>query len=87
MSSVLAILSLLCLVAVVAMVRHVLEANWLDALFAAGGLVLLLPTRATVSWMAADAVGSSLRPQPWQQWVGVSCIAVALTAGMVLELL
>lgn len=80
-------LSLFCLVAAVALVRHGLEARWLDALVAAGGLVLLLPTRATVDWMAADVREHSTGPLPWQQWVGLSGIGVALAAGVVVELL
>lgn len=82
-----AVLSLFCLVAGAAMIRHGLETRWLDALMAAGGLVLLLPTRMTVQWMAADLREPSRGPLPWQQWLGLSCIAVALAGGVVMEVL
>ncbi|MEX1198907.1 MAG: hypothetical protein WEB57_13745 [Pseudohongiellaceae bacterium] len=80
-----ATLSVICLVAGAALVRHALEADWWDALVAAGAVVLLLPTHSTVDWMAADVRERSLGPSRWQQLMGLSFIGTGLAAGLMLQ--
>lgn len=75
--TVMAGLLLFCLMFSLNLVINVIAGNWADAAMAAGGVLLVLPTAASVRLMGGDVSDHNPATVAWQHWTALALIAGA----------